>query len=173
MDIKNLRLQDLEDNIQDALTHYRINVEQRSPIFTVKLNSVDKTINITLTRKSQPFHEKIAGKPYEFYWIIICKVCNQMQIKGFNKLVISANFENIPHYDWERQNAINEETGKVIPTDLDVIKRNIKNSIAVFSALVITTFSITLILSPSFQGFYWQMACSNGMMSKSSSTCKK
>lgn len=173
MDEENPSLQDLEDNIQDSLTWYRINVEQRSPIFTVKVNSVDKTINITLTRKSQPFHEKISGKPYEFYWIIVRKVCNQMQIKGFNKLVIAANFENRHHYDWQRQNAIDEETGRVIPTDFDVIKRNIKNSVAVFSALVITIFSITLILSPSFLVFYWQIACSNGIVSKDSSMCKK
>jgi hypothetical protein len=173
MDIKNLRLQDLEDNIQDALTHYRINVEQRSPIFTVKVNVVYKTINITLTRKSQPFHEKIAGKPYEFYWTIIRKVFNQMQIKGFNKLVITANFENIPHYDWERQNGINEGTGKIISTDWDIIKRNFKNSVAVFSALVIATLSISLILSPSFRVLYWEIACTNKIISRDSSNCKK
>jgi hypothetical protein len=173
MYVKNPKLQDLEHKLQDLLTFYRDTGEKLDDSFSVKVTSVDKTINITLTRKFQPFYEKIAGNPYEFYWTMICKVFNQMKIKGFNKLVITANFENIPHYDWERQNGINEGTGKIISTDWDIIKRNFKNSVAVFSALAIATFSISLILSPSFRVLYWEIACANKIISRDSSNCKK
>ena len=170
---KNLKLQDLEHKLQDLLTFYRDNGEKLDDSFSVKVTSVDKTINITLTRKFQPFYEKIAGKPYEFYWTMIRKVFNQMQIKGFNRLVIAANFENIHPYDWERQNAINEETGKVIPTDLDKLGSNFRIVIAVFFVLGVTVFSMALISNPNFLDHYWQIACSNNIVSQDASTCKK
>ena len=115
----------------------------------------------------------VIGKPYEFYWTIIREEFNQTQIKGFNQLVIAANFENIPHYDWERRNAINEETGKVIPNDLDKLGSNFRIVIAILFVLFVTVYSIALISNPSFLDRYWQMSCSNNTVSQDSSPCKK
>ena len=124
---ESVALQVLQEKIQDIVSASGL---------TVKISSVGKSLIIKMNRT------KINTiKPaYDVLWMQIHSKLKTDVLRGFNKLLITSDFEGDIKSEWERQHDINGE-GVILPNKKDIITGY------VFLAILIVGFSSCSYLS--------------------------